>query len=263
LGALHGGHLALLRAARSQCDAVVATLFVNPTQFGPGEDFATYPRDEPGDLAQFEREGVDLAFVPPLEEMYPEGFAATVEPGPLAAILEGASRPSHFAGVATVVAKLFNLTSPNLAYFGQKDWQQTRVVQRLIDDLNFPVRMVVVGTVREPDGLALSSRNAGLSPPARSAAGCLWRGLQAARSAWELGERAVAPLVECLAAPVRSEPLADLDYAAVRDALSLDVKEPAAEPAALLVAARVGGVRLIDNLVFGGTLVDLDPPAPV
>lgn len=262
MGGLHGGHLALLRAARRQCDAVIATLFVNPTQFGPGEDYASYPRDEPRDLRWFEAEGADLVFAPATEEMYADGFTTSVHCGRLATLLEGNSRPGHFDGVATIVAKLFNLTAPDLAYFGQKDWQQTRVVGRLVDDLNFPIQVRVVGTVRESDGLALSSRNERLTPAARSAAVCLWRGLQAARSAWEQGERAATALECCLAAPIHSEPLAELDYATVRDALSLESQDPAAEPAALLVAARLGGVRLIDNLVLGPGLVDIEPDAP-
>ena len=262
MGALHPGHLALLRAARRECDAVIATLFVNPTQFAPDEDFRSYPRDEAADLAAFDVAGADLVFAPPAAEVYPEGFATVVDPGSLGTILEGASRPGHFAGVATVVAKLLNLTGPDRAYFGQKDWQQTRVVRRIVTDLNLPVRIVVVRTERERDGLAWSSRNVELDAAARPTAACLWSALRTASSAWDEGERDVASLERLLAAPIESEPLAELDYAVVRHAETIEPVASASAPIAFLVAARVGGVRLIDNEVRGAGLVDAAGGAP-
>jgi len=258
MGALHGGHLALVRAAGAAQEAVLATLFVNPTQFGPEEDVAAYPRDEAGDLALFEQAGVAVAFAPPVEEIYPTGFSTTVRVGELAAVVEGASRPGHFDGVATVVAKLLHLTRPDSAYFGQKDWQQTRVIRRLVEDLNVPARVIVVGTVREPDGLAMSSRNRWLGGPARGAATCLVRGLREAIARWDAGERGVDALEAAIAAPIRAEPMAQLDYASVRDAHTLRPVARADPPLALLVAARVGGVRLIDNALIGEGLVDVD-----
>ena len=262
MGVLHPGHLALLRAARRECDAVIATLFVNPTQFAPDEDFRSYPRDEAADLAAFDVAGADLVFAPPAAEVYPEGFATVVDPGSLGTILEGASRPGHFAGVATVVAKLLNLTGPDRAYFGQKDWQQTRVVRWVAADLDLPVRIVVVATERDDDGLAWSSRNVELDAAARPAAACLSSALCTASSAWDEGERDVAALERLLAAPIESEPLAGLDYAVVRHAETIEPIASASAPIAFLVAARVGGVRLIDNEVRGAGLVDVAGGAP-
>ena len=189
MGALHQGHLALLRAAGRRDRSVVATLFVNRTQFNDPSDYAAYPRDEAADLAAFKACGVDLVFAPSVEEMYPQGFGTRIDPGPIGADLEGARRPGHFAGVATVVAKLFSLTQPTRAYFGQKDWQQTRVIDRMVRDLNLPTDLVIVPTVRDPDGLALSSRNVRLSAEHRKAAVSLWRGLSRARDEWDDDER--------------------------------------------------------------------------
>ncbi len=255
MGALHAGHLALLRAARRECEAVAATLFVNPTQFGPTEDFATYPRDETRDLCILERERVDVAFLPSAREIYPHGAQATVRAGRMGRLLEGRRRPGHLDGVATVVARLFESTAPRRAYFGQKDWQQARVVAQLIQDQRLDVELRVVATVRDSDGLACSSRNAGLAGADRHAALSLWRGLQAAGSAWDAGERSSRALENAMSAPVWSEPRARLDYAAVRHALTLEPVEPATEPVALLIAAQVGNVRLIDNIVRGVSLV--------
>ena len=260
MGALHAGHRALLRAARRRDRSVLATLFVNRTQFNEPGDYAAYPRDESADLAAFEACGVDLVFAPSVEEMYPEGFGTRIDPGPIGADLEGARRPGHFAGVATVVAKLFNLTRPARAYFGQKDWQQTRVIARMVKDLNLPVELVIVPTVRDADGLALSSRNVRLTPDQRQAATALWRGLACARDAWTEGERSTDALAALVRAVVKTEPSAKLGYAEVRHALTLAPVDTARPPLVIAVAAEIGGIGLIDNVVLGaGLLDDVEP----
>ncbi|MYD93406.1 MAG: pantoate--beta-alanine ligase [Chloroflexi bacterium] len=256
MGALHQGHLALLRAARRRERSVVATLFVNQTQFNDPSDYAAYPRDEAADLAGFEARGVDLVFAPSVEEMYPEGFGTRIDPGPIGADLEGARRPGHFAGVATVVAKLFNLTRPTRAYLGQKDWQQTRVIDRMVRDLNLPTDLVIVPTVRDADGLALSSRNVRLTSEQRQAALSLWRGLRLARDAWEDDERSPMDLADLVRTTVQAEPLATLGYAEVRHALTLEPLTEADPPLVIAVAAQIGGVGLIDNVVLGDGLLD-------
>ena len=260
MGALHAGHRALLRAARRRDRSVLATLFVNRTQFNEPGDYAAYPRDESADLTAFEACGVDLVFAPSVEEMYPEGFGTRIDPGPIGADLEGARRPGHFAGVATVVAKLFNLTRPARAYFGQKDWQQTRVIARMVKDLNLPVELVIVPTVRDADGLALSSRNVRLTPDQRRAATALWRGLACARDAWTEGERSTDALAALVRAIVETEPCAKLGYAEVRHALTLAPVDTARPPLVIAVAAEIGGIGLIDNVVLGaGLLDDVEP----
>lgn len=255
MGALHEGHFALLRAARRRDRSLVATLFVNRTQFNDPSDYDAYPRKEAADLAAFEASGVDLVFVPSVDEMYPEGFGTRIDPGPIGADLEGARRPGHFAGVATVVAKLFNLTRPTRAYLGQKDWQQTRVIDRTVRDLNLPVDLVIVPTVRDPDGLALSSRNVRLSPDQRRAATALWRGLELAASAWDDDERSPEALADLVRITVQAEPLASIGYAEVRHALTLEHVAVADPPLVIAVAAEIGGVGLIDNVVLGEGLV--------
>jgi pantoate--beta-alanine ligase len=247
MGAIHDGHLALVHTARSQGERVVASLFVNPKQFGPAEDFAAYPRDEAADLAAFRRAGVDLVFMPTVAEMYPPGFATTVEVGGVSEGLEGAHRPGHFAGVATVVAKLLLQCLPDAAYFGEKDYQQMLVVRRLVGDLAIPVRIEGVPTVREPDGLALSSRNVYLSPDERRVAPLLHRVLQdcAAEIAGEPDAVAVILQhgVDCLAAAGFA-----VGYLELRDAATLVPLPRLAGPARLLAAARLGRTRLIDNV---------------
>ena len=255
MGALHEGHRALLRAARRRDRSVLATLFVNRTQFNEPSDYTAYPRDEAADLAAFEACGVDLVFAPSVEEMYPEGFGTKIDPGPIGADLEGARRPGHFAGVATVVAKLFNLTRPTRAYFGQKDWQQTRVIARMVKDLNLPVELVIVPTLRDADGLALSSRNVRLTPDQRQAATALWRGLACARDAWTEGERSTDALAALVRAIVETEPSAKLGYAEVRHALTLAPVDTARPPLVIAVAAEIGGIGLIDNVVLGAGLL--------
>lgn len=253
MGYLHEGHLALVRRARRENASVAVSIFVNPTQFGPHEDYRRYPRDLERDLALLGREGVDLVFTPSPEEMYPAGFQTWVEPGPLARPLEGACRPGHFRGVCTVVLKLFNLFRPERAYFGEKDAQQLRVVRRMALDLDTGVEVVPVATVREPDGLALSSRNVYLSPPERRAATALYRALEAARSLYEAGERDAEALREAMRAVLRAEPLiARVDYVSVADAETLEELQRVDRPALLSLAARIGQTRLIDNLTVGG-----------
>ncbi len=251
MGALHGGHLSLLRAARAQCDVVVMSLFVNPAQFGPGEDLDRYPRDEGRDAELAAAAGVDLVFAPPLEQVYPEGFATHVAVEGLTEVLCGdpARRgPEHFRGVTTVVAKLFNTVQPDVAYFGQKDAQQAAVIRRMARDLDFPVRIEVLPTVREPDGLALSSRNAYLSAEDRERATALSRALRAAEQgarAGSLGAGIEAGRRELAAAGVEAE------YLEARDAEELSpVSELNGRPVLVAVAARVGGARLIDNVVI-------------
>ncbi|MFI5122763.1 MAG: pantoate--beta-alanine ligase [Vicinamibacteria bacterium] len=257
MGALHDGHLALLEAARERCELVVMSLFVNPAQFRPGEDLDAYPRNEQRDLELAEATGVDLVFAPSVEEVYPSGFATSVEvEGGLTAVLDGdPSRrgPAHFRGVTTVVAKLFNAVAPQLAFFGQKDAQQAVVIRRMTRDLDFPVEIVVVPTVREPDGLALSSRNAYLGPAERERAAALSRALKAAQTAVAGGERET----EVVLAAAREELAAagiEPEYLEARDAEDLaPVRSFNGRPVLVALAARVGQARLIDNVVIEGT----------
>ena len=246
MGALHEGHLSLVSAARAATDAVVLSIFVNPLQFGPSEDLAAYPRDEDRDLDVARERGVDIAWLPGVADMYPQSPVVTVDPGPLGEVLEGAVRPGHFAGVCTVVAKLLNVVSPDVAFFGQKDAQQATVIRRMVADLSIPVDIVVCPTVRESDGLALSSRNVYLSPDDRKRATVLWRALQAGRDALAQGG-GPAEAEEAMAAVYDREGI-DPDYARVVDP---DTFEPAtgSGTVVLVTAARVGAARLMDNVV--------------
>ncbi|HEY7127455.1 MAG TPA: pantoate--beta-alanine ligase [Ktedonobacterales bacterium] len=252
MGYLHAGHLSLARAARQECQVVVVSIFVNPTQFGPREDLSRYPRDLPRDLALLEAAGVDYVFTPQASDVYPPGFACYVDPsGPLVERLEGASRPGHFRGVATVVSKLFQVTRPHRVYFGQKDAQQVAVIRQLIADLHFPITLRVFPTVRESDGLAMSSRNAYLSPEERQSATILYRALAEARRLIEAGERETDQLRASMARAIASEPRAHLEYADVchpNSFLPLKQVEPG-QPVLLVLAARVGTTRLIDNFL--------------
>jgi pantoate--beta-alanine ligase len=248
MGALHDGHGALIRAARVECGFVVVTVFVNPTQFGPHEDFHRYPRPFAADCAAAEAAGADLVFAPSVEEMYPPGSRTFVEVTQLQDVLEGASRPGHFRGVATVVLKLFNQAQPDVAYFGQKDAQQVRVVQQMVADLNVPVRVAICPTVREPDGLALSSRNRYLDPEQRRHAIVLSEALAAARDLIGRGERDPAAIEAVMAGRIRATPGAELDYARAVDADTLRGGERLHGPTLLLLAVRFGATRLIDNL---------------
>jgi pantoate--beta-alanine ligase len=247
MGYLHEGHLSLVRASRARDDATAATIFVNPTQFAPTEDLSRYPRDEARDLALLEAEGVAAVFMPSVEEMYPAGYGTYVEVEGLTQRLEGASRPAHFRGVTTVVAKLLNILQPDRAYFGQKDAQQLAVVRRMVGDLDLPVEIVGMPIVRDLDGLAMSSRNVYLAPEQRQAALVLSRSLDAVRAAFERGERDAPRLRAMIEGAVRAEPLAELDYASVADAGTLDELDRIERPALVSLAVRFGGTRLIDN----------------
>ena len=248
MGALHAGHVALLEEGRRRGDKLVLSIFVNPTQFGPHEDLARYPRDLPGDLAKAAGAGTDVAFVPEAPEIYPAGFQTTIEVRELARGLDGLFRPGHFAGVATVVAKLFNIVQPDVAIFGQKDFQQLAIVRRLVADLAMGIEIVGLPTVREPDGLAMSSRNAYLSPAERTRALSLSRALFAARDRAAAGERDPRLLVEGARATLDVD---RLDYLELCDAATLLTVVQVDGPAVLLVAAFVGRTRLIDNIQIG------------
>ena len=248
MGYLHEGHASLMRAAREHDDVVVVSVFVNPLQFGEGEDLDTYPRDLERDARVAAAEGVDLLFVPPVEEMYPEPVLTTVSVAKVSEPMEGAARPGHFDGVATVVAKLFNIVGPCRAYFGAKDFQQLAVVRRMVRDLSFPVEVVGCPTVREPDGLAMSSRNAYLTPEQREAAPVIYRALRAGAAAIAAGERDPQAVRELVAGIIEAEPLAELDYVEVVDADSLATPETLRGNLRLLAAVRFGRARLIDNV---------------
>jgi pantoate--beta-alanine ligase len=251
MGALHDGHLSLVRAASERADFVAVSVFVNPTQFGPGEDFESYPRDLGRDLELLAAEEVDLAFTPTVEVMYAADEQITVDPGPLGGVLEGAVRPTHFRGVCTVVTKLFSIVGPDLAFFGDKDFQQLAVVRRMARDLQFPVKIVGCPIVREPDGLAMSSRNAYLSSEERRAATVLYRALRSAETLALARETDVPTIVEVMRGTVAEEPLAELDYAVVIDPVTFQpIDRLESAPARALLAARVGSTRLIDNLVL-------------
>jgi pantoate--beta-alanine ligase len=255
MGFLHEGHLSLLRAARERCDVVVMSLFVNPAQFGPAEDLGSYPRDEARDLALAEAEGVDVVYAPAVDEVYPEGFATTVDvAGGLTDVLDGdpAQRgPEHFRGVTTIVAKLLNSVGPDVAFFGQKDAQQAVVVQRMARDLDFPVEIAVLPTVRESDGLALSSRNAYLAPAERERATALSRALEAAQDAAAAGAP-TAPALEAARAELERAGI-EPEYLEARDAETLAPAQSFnGRPVLVAVAAQVGKARLIDNAVIGG-----------
>ncbi len=249
MGAFHAGHLSLMQAARAACELVVVSLFVNPTQFGPGEDLERYPRDLDGDAAMAASVGVDALFAPAVQEVYAAEHATTIHVAGVTEHLCGASRPGHFSGVATVVAKLLHMAQPDVAYFGRKDYQQLQVIRRLVADLNIPVEVVGCPIVREPDGLAMSSRNRYLSEEDRARALSLVRGLWLARRAFEGGEREASALTALAGGEIRTAG-ASLEYAELVDAESLAPLRLADRAAVLAVAARVGPTRLIDNLEF-------------
>ena len=250
MGALHAGHVSLIRAARAETGFVVVSIFVNPTQFGPGEDFSRYPRTLEADLDVCRREGVDLVFAPAAETVYPADFHTYVEVHELQDVLCGPSRPGHFRGVATVVCKLFNIVQPDVAYFGQKDFQQARIIQQLVGDLNLPLEVRICPTIREPDGLALSSRNRYLNGEQRSHATVLYRSLQEVKAAVEKGERDPVALQRHLAERITATPGAILDYAEVRSAETLRTQPRLQGDVLVAVAVKFGGTRLIDNVLL-------------
>lgn len=254
MGFLHEGHLSLVRRAKAECPSAVVSIFVNPTQFGPSEDLSKYPRDLDRDLRLLEEVETDLVWTPTTEVMYPPGFQTWLEVQDIARPLEGSQRPGHFRGVATVVAKLFNAVGPAKAYFGQKDAQQAAVIRQMSKDLDFPIEIVVCPTVREPDGLAMSSRNAYLDAPQRKAATVLFRALSAARAAFDKGERNAETLKRTMRELIEREPLARIQYVSCADYDTLQELEKVTAKTLLSMAVFVGKTRLIDNFV-------LDPSA--
>jgi pantoate--beta-alanine ligase len=250
MGYLHEGHLALVREAKRICQAVVVSIFVNPTQFGPQDDFERYPRDFERDLRMLKEEGVDAVFVPAVAEVYPKSYVTYVTLKGLTDCLCGRSRPGHFDGVATVVTKLFNIVRPDKAFFGQKDGQQVLVIRKMVEDLNMEPEIVTVPTVREPDGLAMSSRNAYLSAEERKAAPVLYRGLMTARAAFAKGEKKPERLCKIVVDILAAEPLARVDYVEVRSIPNLDPVEIIDQPVLLAAAVYFTKTRLIDNVVL-------------
>ncbi len=254
MGALHEGHLTLMRKARSECDAVVVSVFVNPTQFGPGEDFERYPRDLARDSGLSQSAQVDALFIPTVEEIYPAGSETVIDLPKIAPKLDGQFRPGHFRGVATVCTKLFNIVSPHRAYFGRKDYQQLKLVERLVSDLFLPITIVPIPTVREPDGLAMSSRNAYLDADSRKAAAVLYRSICAVERAYDSGGRDCAELQDQLNQILSAEPLAQTEYTAIVDAETLDPIETITGTAAVLLAVKIGKTRLIDSCLLGSSV---------
>ena len=250
MGYLHEGHLALVRQARAENPSVVVSIFVNPTQFGPREDFSRYPHDPERDLTLLEKEGADVVFIPSAAEMYPPQFNSWVEVGKVAERLEGASRPGHFKGVTTVVAKLFNIVQPTRAYFGQKDAQQAIVIQKMAADLNMNLEIVTVPTVREPDGLAMSSRNTYLNPEERQAATVLYQALTLAQNLWSQGEKDAERLRQEILTLIQKQPLANVDYVSIAHVETLEELDTVSPPALVSMAVRIGRTRLIDNIVL-------------
>ena len=250
MGFLHEGHLSLVKQSNSDCAHTVVSIFVNPTQFGPNEDFNSYPRDTDRDLVLLENAGADAVFFPSVDEMYPKGADTLIVPGKIAERLEGTVRPDHFKGVATVVLKLFNLAQPQKAYFGQKDAQQVAVIKRMVADLNVPVEIVVMPTMRENDGLAMSNRNTYLNPIERKTATVLYRSLKLAEGLIDEGERDVNIVKQRMNHLFNTEQLARVDYVSVAEAVSLEEETFIVKPVLISLALRIGGTRLIDNFLL-------------
>ncbi|MBA7647705.1 Pantothenate synthetase [subsurface metagenome] len=251
MGYFHEGHLSLVRQARAENPSVVVSIFVNPTQFGPQEDFTSYPRDPQRDLARLDKERTDIVFMPSVAEMYPPQFNSWVEIGKVSERLEGASRPGHLRGVTTVVAKLFNIIQPTKAYFGQKDAQQAIVIRKMVAELNMNLEIITLPTVREPDGLAMSSRNTYLNGEQRQAAVVLYQALCLAQELYAGGERNAERIRQEMTALIKKQPLANIDYVSVADATTLDELDTVNSPALVSMAVRIVKVRLIDNVVVG------------
>lgn len=251
MGYLHAGHISLVRRARRECASVIATIFVNPTQFGPQEDFAAYPRDLPRDLALFEQNGVDIAWLPEQNEMYPPDFQTWVNVEDVTQPLEGKMRPGHFRGVTTIVAKLFNAAQPDRAYFGQKDAQQAVVIRKMAEDLNFPIEIIICPTVRESDGLAMSSRNVYLDPAQRQAALVLYKSLNAAHEAFINGINDAEQLRLVMSDTISQEPLAKPQYVSCANPETLEELSGPVSRALISLAVVIGKTRLIDNLLIG------------
>jgi pantoate--beta-alanine ligase len=250
MGYLHKGHLALVKQARIENSTVIVSIYVNPSQFGPREDFGAYPRDLGRDLELLQGEGVDIVFVPSDDEMYPPEFSSWVDVEKVTERLEEASRPGHFRGVATIVAKLFNIIQPSRAYFGQKDAQQVVVIKRMAADLNMGIEILVVPTLRESDGLAMSSRNIYLSPKERQAATILFKALTLARQSGQSGEKDAEKIRRQMTALIQKEPLAQIDYVSIADAETLEELNLLDRPAVVSLAVRIGKTRLIDNMLL-------------
>jgi pantoate--beta-alanine ligase len=251
MGYLHEAHLSLVRQAKTLCDKVVVSIFVNPTQFGPGEDFERYPRNEEGDKAKLDREGVDFLFMPGNAEMYPSGYQTYVEVTGVSKGLCGELRPVHFRGVATIVLKLFNIVKPHVAIFGEKDYQQLMVIKRMVKDLNFNVEIIPGTLMREEDGIAMSSRNTYLSPADREKARSIYRSLQKGKGLFDSGERRVSSIVKTVEEVLRSKDGIAIQYVEIRDAETLEKIDSVNGPAVIAIAAMVGSVRLIDNMMIG------------
>ena len=252
MGYLHEGHISLVKKAKERCDSVVVSIFVNPTQFGPGEDFQRYPRDEEGDKAKLDKAGVEFLFIPEAKEMYPSGYQTYVEVAEVSKGLCGDFRPGHFRGVATVVAKLFNIVKPHVAVFGEKDYQQLLVIKRMVEDLNFDIEIIPGTLIREEDGIAMSSRNAYLSPEDRKKATVLYQSLVKAKELFDSGEKRAYNITLAVEKMIQSVEGVSLQYVEIRDAETLERVEKVSRPAVIAVAAMVGSVRLIDNIIIGG-----------
>ena len=250
MGYLHQGHLALVKQAGGESSTVVVSIFINPTQFDPSEDLATYPRDLNRDLELLQHEKTDIVFIPSSEEIYPPGFSSWVDIEKVTAVLEGSSRPVHFRGVATVVAKLFNIVQPTRAYFGQKDAQQAAVIRKMVADLNMNLEIVVVPTVRESDGLAMSSRNIFLNPEERQAATILFKALSLASELWQGGEKDAENIRQEMASLIQKEPLAKIDYVSIANDETLQELSTIDQSALASLAVRIGNTRLIDNITL-------------
>ncbi|MCJ7743670.1 MAG: pantoate--beta-alanine ligase [Dehalococcoidales bacterium] len=250
MGYLHEGHLELVRRAKADNPWAVVSIFVNPTQFGPKEDFAAYPHDIPRDLKMLETVKTDFVFIPPVAEMYPPRFSTWVDLGKVTERLEGATRPGHFRGVATVCTKLFNIVEPTKAYFGQKDAQQCVVIRKMVADLNMNLDIVIVPTVREPDGLAMSSRNTYLKPDERKAAVVLYQALNLAKQMWSQGEKDAEKIRRAMIQHIKKQPLAIIDYISIADAETLEELKEIKPPAVVSLAVKIGKPRLLDNIML-------------